>query len=119
LNGAALSCVYLVVLDRSVAKPILNAPRVVAGVGEGIATGMAQHVGVDGEGKTGAHADALDQAINRTGGERTTALGGEDKSRIGRLPAQLAQRSHLVAAQWARRGLAVLGAADVQRGIAA
>jgi hypothetical protein len=107
------------VLDGLVTEPILNAPGVVAGIGQRIAAGVAQHVRVHRKGEASAGADALDQAINRTGGERTTALGGEDKSRIGRLPAQLAQRSHLVAAQWARRGLAVLGAADVQRGIAA
>jgi hypothetical protein len=32
------------------------------------------------------------------------------------VPAQLPQRSHLVAAERVRRGLAVLGAPDVERG---
>jgi hypothetical protein len=34
------------VLDRSMADPVLNAPRVVAGVGQGVAAGVAQHVSV-------------------------------------------------------------------------
>jgi hypothetical protein len=33
----------------------------VAGVGQGIAAGVAQHVNVDREGETGALADALDE----------------------------------------------------------
>jgi hypothetical protein len=77
------------VLDASVAEPILNAPRVVAGIGQGIAAGMAQHVGMDGEGKTGAHADALDQAVDGVGRERPAAFGGEDEGRVRALPAQL------------------------------
>jgi hypothetical protein len=47
------------------------------------------------------------------------ALGGEEEGRVRGLPPHLAQRSHLVAAQRMRRGLAVFGAADVQRRITA
>ena len=65
-----------------------------------------------------ARADTLNQAADRIGSERAAALGGEDEGRLLRLPAQLAQRSHLVAAQRVRRGLAVLRPADVQRGCA-
>jgi hypothetical protein len=43
-------------------EPILNCSRVVAGVGQSIAAGVPQHVDVNFEGKTGALADALDEA---------------------------------------------------------
>jgi hypothetical protein len=42
------------------AKPILNAPRVVAGVGECVAARVAQHVNVDRKGEAGTGTDALD-----------------------------------------------------------
>jgi hypothetical protein len=57
--------------------------------------------------------------IDRIGRERPATLGGEHEGAVGGLPAQLAQRSHLVAAQRMRRRLAVLRSADVQRGGAA
>jgi hypothetical protein len=42
------------VRDRSVTEPILNALHVVAGVGEGIAAGVAEHVSMDRERQAGA-----------------------------------------------------------------
>jgi hypothetical protein len=53
-------------------------------------------------GEASAGADALDQAVDRIRHERAAAFGGEHKGAVGKLPAQLAQRSHLVAAE--RRG---------------
>jgi hypothetical protein len=41
------------------AEPILDAPRVVAGVGEGVPAGVAQHVSVNRKGEAGARTDAL------------------------------------------------------------
>jgi hypothetical protein len=41
------------------AEPILNAPRVVASIGQGVAAGVAQHVNVHGDSEGGALADAL------------------------------------------------------------
>jgi hypothetical protein len=46
---------------------------------------------------------------------RFAALGDEDEGRIRELPAQLTQRSHLVAAERMRGGFTALGAADMQR----
>jgi hypothetical protein len=74
-----------------VAEPILNAPRVVACVGERVAARMTQHVNVNRKGEACARADALDQPIDRIGRERTAALGGEDEGRIKGLLAQLTQ----------------------------
>jgi hypothetical protein len=62
------------------------------------------------KGEAGAIADALDEPVDGVGRERAAALGGEDEGRVRELPAQFAQRSHLVAAQRMRRGLAILGA---------
>jgi hypothetical protein len=39
------------VLDRSVAEPILNASRVVAGISQGVAAGVPEQVGVDRKGE--------------------------------------------------------------------
>jgi hypothetical protein len=61
----------------------------------------------------------LTSRLTASGVERAAALGGEDEGRVRRLPSQLAQRSHLVTAERMRRGLAVLGATHMQRGIAA
>ena len=42
------------------AKPILQRPRVMASIGKRIATGMPQHVTVDGKAEASAFANALD-----------------------------------------------------------
>jgi hypothetical protein len=60
------------------AEPVLDPPSVVASIGERIAASVAQHVGVNRKGKAGAHADAVDQAIDGVGAERAAQrLGGE------------------------------------------
>jgi hypothetical protein len=55
---------------------------------------MPEHVDVDRKGESGARADALDQAIDGIGRERTAALSGEDEGRIKGLPGQLTQYAH-------------------------
>jgi hypothetical protein len=47
------------VLDVLVPELCLQRPRVVSRIGEGVAAGVAQHVREDGEGHTGAPAEAL------------------------------------------------------------
>ena len=74
------------------AKPVLDSSGVVAGVGQRVAAGIAQHVRVDRKGEACAGINALDQPVDGVGRERAAALGGEHKRRIGELPAQLAQR---------------------------
>ena len=61
-------------MDRAVAKPILNCPRVVALISQRIAAGMPQHVDVNLKWKTSALTNALDQPISGIGGERGAAL---------------------------------------------
>src|ERR1700756_2709825 len=56
------------VLDGAVAEPVLNCPRVVPLVGQGIAAGVPQHVDVNFEREAAALADPFDQAINSIGG---------------------------------------------------
>src|SRR5215468_4536127 len=56
------------VLDGAMAEPILNGPRVVPHIGQGIAASVPQHVHVNLEGKPCALADVLDQAIDGIGG---------------------------------------------------
>jgi hypothetical protein len=76
-------------------------------------------VNVNRKGEACALANALDQAVDGVGRERSAALGGEHERAILGLPAQLAERPHLVAAQRVRARLAVLRPADVERGGAA
>ena len=57
------------VLNGAMPEPILNCPRVMACIGQGVAAGMPQHVDVNLERKASALADALDQAIDGIGGE--------------------------------------------------
>jgi hypothetical protein len=96
------------------AETTLDASRVVSGIGQGIAAGMAEHVGVDRKGEFGAAADALDQPVDGVGGERTAALGCEDEARVRGLPPQLAQHSHLVAAERVPADFADLSAPKFQ-----
>ena len=56
------------------AEPVLNRPRVVTCIGQGIAAGVAEHVHVNLEWEAGALADALDQTIDGIGGEWSAAL---------------------------------------------
>jgi hypothetical protein len=52
------------------AEPIPDAPRVMAGIGQGIPAGMPQHVSVNRKGKASARANALDRPVDRVGRER-------------------------------------------------
>jgi len=60
------------------AEPILDGPRIVAGVRQRVAAGVAEHVDVDGEVKAGALTDALYKPIDGVGGERRSPLGLEN-----------------------------------------
>jgi hypothetical protein len=62
------------VLNGAMAEPVLDCPRVVALVSKRVAAGVPQHMDVNLEWKTGALADALDQAIDGIGGKRGAAL---------------------------------------------
>jgi hypothetical protein len=47
------------VLDGTVAKPVLNCPRVIPGIAKSRAAGVPQHVHMNLKGEAGALADAL------------------------------------------------------------
>src|SRR5215469_7253472 len=100
------------------AEPVLDQPRVVAGIGQGVAAGVAQHVSMDSERQLGARANGLHEAVDGVSGKRAAALSLEDKG-TRRVALQLAQHAQFVAADGMYRGLAVLRPADVQRRIAA
>jgi hypothetical protein len=70
------------------AEPVLDQPRVVASIGQGIAAGVAQHVGMDPERQLGALADCLHQAVDGVSREWTAPLGLEYEG-AGRIPLQL------------------------------
>jgi hypothetical protein len=100
-------------LDRPVAQPVLDRPRVVPLIGQGVAAGVPEHVDVHRQADRCFLADALDQAIDGIGGERRAALIGKHKGCARRLiTPQLAQRPQLVAADWMRRRFAVLRPVD-------
>ena len=79
------------------AQPVLQGARVVAGVRQGIAAGVPEHMGVDREGHLGARADAPNQAVYGGRREWAAALGREYEGRVGELAAQLTQRADLIA----------------------
>jgi hypothetical protein len=76
---------------------------------------VAQHVDVHLERKASALADALDQAIDGIGGEWGASLGLENMTAAG-VALQLTKGAQFVAPDRKGCRLAVLGAADVQRG---
>ena len=71
------------VLNVSMAEVVLNRPGVVSLVGELEATGVAQHVRVNGEAKLGLVASASDDLPDRGIGNGSSALGRQD---VGRDP---------------------------------
>jgi hypothetical protein len=74
------------VLNRAMAKPILQCPGIVAGIGQCIAACMAQHVAVDREGEASALADALYKMIDSVRRKGPAPLGRKHKTTIGKLP---------------------------------
>jgi len=74
------------------AEPVLDQPRVVAGIGQGVAAGAAQHVGMDPERQLGALANCFDEPINGVSRKLTAALGLEDEG-PRRVALQLAQHA--------------------------
>jgi hypothetical protein len=62
------------------AEPVLDQPRVVAGIGQGVAAGVAQHVGVDPKRQLGPIANGFHEAINCVSRKWTAALGFKDES---------------------------------------
>ena len=79
------------------AEPVLDQPRVMAGIGQGIAAGVAQHVGMDPEGQLRALANGLHEAVDRVSGKWAAAFGFKDES-TRRIALQLAQHAQFVAA---------------------
>ena len=74
------------------AEPVLDQPRVMAGIGQGVAAGVAQHVGMDPEPQLGARANGFHEAINGVSRKWTAALGLKDES-TRRIALQLAQHA--------------------------
>src|SRR5215831_6026847 len=102
------------VLNVLVPEPGLQRPRVVAGIGQGVAAGVAQHVREDGEGHAGAPAEALKQRAEALGRHWAAALTGEHMRRCLLLALQTPQRAYLVALHRVDTRRAVLRPADVQ-----
>src|SRR5215831_8787068 len=100
------------------AEPVLDQPRVVASIGQGIAAGVAQHVSMDAERQLGARANGLHEAVDGVSRKWAAALRLEDKCTF-RVALQLPQHAQLVAADRVDCGFAVLRPADMQCRIAA
>ena len=62
-------------LDVLVPEVGLQRTGVVAGVGQGVAASMAQHVQMDRERQLGPQSDARKQGVKGLGRQRSTALG--------------------------------------------
>src|SRR5262249_861697 len=102
------------VLDVLVAEPCLQRSRVVPGIGQGVPAGVAQHVREDGEGHTGAPAEALEQRAEALGRHWAAALTVEHVSRCLLLTLQAPQSANFVALHWMHRGGALFAPTDVQ-----
>ena len=70
------------------AEPILQGPRVLPRIRQGIATGVPEHVAVNREGEAGALTDAFYKPIDRVRGEWSAALGRKYEAAVGELPPQ-------------------------------
>ncbi len=95
-------------------EPRLESPRIVAGVRQGEAAGLPEHVRVDRKRHPGALAEARDQCVEALGRHRAAALGNE-RMRVRRLFAlRTAQGSDLVTLARMNAWRAWLTPADVQ-----
>ena len=61
-------------------QPILDCPRIVSGIRQRVAAGVAQHVSVNPKLKAGALTDALYKPIDSVRGKRSAAFGRETQS---------------------------------------
>jgi hypothetical protein len=103
------------VLNVAVPKVVLQRPRVVTSIGEGKAAGVAQHVGMCLEGKSGLNTGPLHHLREAGRREWRAALADEEEGRCRALPLQLTERAQLVAAKRVRGGLTVLRPAHIER----
>jgi hypothetical protein len=92
----------------------LDRPRVVAVVGELIAAGMAEHVGVRLDAEIGGNGCPLYHAGEAWRRQRRTALRDKHKRGLGAFPLMAAELAHFAPAQRVRGRGAILGPADVQ-----
>src|SRR6516162_6772219 len=79
------------------AEPVLDQAGVMAGIGHGVAAGVAQHVGMDPERQLGALANGFHEAINGISRKWAAAFSLKDGS-TRRIALQLAQHAQFVAA---------------------
>src|SRR6516164_9165443 len=100
------------------AEPVLDQPRVMAGIGQGVTAGVAQHMSMDSKRQLGARANGFHEAVDGVSGKRAAALGLEDEG-PRRVALQLAQHAQFVASDRVDCGLAVLRPSDMQRRITA
>jgi hypothetical protein len=100
--------------DRSMAEPSLDCPSVVPLVGEGVATGVAEHVRVRLQFEARRSSHPLDHPGKAGRGERRSPLADEDKRRRLAFPLEPAQGSELVAAQGMGARRAVLDPTHMQ-----
>jgi hypothetical protein len=68
-------------LDRAVAEPSLQRPRIMPRIRQSVTTGMPEHVAVNWEGKAGTLANMLDQPIDSVGRERAAPARSQKRSR--------------------------------------
>jgi hypothetical protein len=78
LNRSGASSVKWTVLDILVPKPSLQRPRVVAGIGQGIAAAVPKHVRVNRQRHLGPHPDPGEQGMECLGRHRPAPLSHKD-----------------------------------------
>ena len=67
-------------------EPVLDGPRIVPCIRQRVAAAVAQHVGVNREGKPARSPMRLIKPIDGVRGERAAALGREHEGAIRKLP---------------------------------
>src|SRR5262249_4883874 len=102
------------VLDVLVPEPSLQRPRVVTGIGQGIAAGVPQHVREDREGHSRTLPEACEQRAEALGRHRAAALGGKDVRRCLLLALQAPQSAYFVALERMDAWRTIFRSTDVQ-----
>src|SRR5258707_397643 len=103
-------------LDRAMPEPVLDRAGVGAGIGQGVAAAVPQHVEVCWQLELGALADGLHKPVDGICRERRAALGCEDEAAVRVFLSKSRQHAQLVTADRMNARLAVLGPPDMQGG---
>jgi hypothetical protein len=103
------------VLYRAMPQPILNPPRIMSCIGQGVAARVEEHVTMDLEGQAGALTDALLSALTASGVNGPPRSVANAKALSGNCLCSSLQSAQFISSERMNGGLTILCPPHVQR----